>query len=87
MPPDSWAFSSSARRGGLKFRMDDGKQRSVASTDEPAQSVFGWEVCDATGLMLWRADWKRPRSRSNGSCRRATTARALRAKAAADGSR
>src|SRR5258706_7538322 len=37
-------------RSALKFRMDDRKQRIVVSSEEAAQSAFGWEVEDAAAL-------------------------------------
>jgi 2,3-dihydroxybiphenyl 1,2-dioxygenase len=36
----------------LKFRMDDRRQRIVISSEESAQSVFGWEVDDGPALNL-----------------------------------
>jgi 2,3-dihydroxybiphenyl 1,2-dioxygenase len=37
-------------RSVLKFRMDDRKQRIVISSQETAQSVFGWEMADGAAL-------------------------------------
>ena len=37
-------------RSVLKFRMDDRKQRIVVSSQETAQSVFGWEMADGAAL-------------------------------------
>jgi hypothetical protein len=37
-------------RGSLKFRMEDRKQRIVASSEAAAHNAFGWEVADAAAL-------------------------------------
>ena len=44
----------------LEFRMDDGKQRILVSSDEATQTAFGWEVADAAELDALAGRDRRP---------------------------